>query len=167
MHIPPYHKKESWQRFFIGMFFGGIIAYCIFIYMYGSMYERLVEQNLNLQSELTELEKQNEVLLQDKKDLDEKSKESYTIDSIEINITNKKQLRLERLIVHQLEEMIKQEINHIIGQDISVVAENDQLLLSTIENKTFSIDDLNYYFEIQQLTIAKKVKITAKAKISS
>lgn len=166
MHIPPYYKKKSWQRFFIGAFIGAVIAYCIFIFMYGSMYERLFEHNLDLQSELTELEKQNEALLQDKKDLNEKSKAPVTVDGIEIHITNEKQLRLDRLIIHQLEEMMKQEIDHIIGQDISVVAESDRLLLSTIENKAFSIDDFTYSFEISKLTISKTVKITAKAKMS-
>src|SRR5690625_1401761 len=167
MHIPPYYKKKSWQRFLVGAFIGAVIAYFITIFMYGSMYERLVERNLDLQSQITELEKQNEVLLQDKKDLNEKSKAEITVDGIEIKIKNEKQLRLDRLITHQLEEMIKQEIDHIIGQDISVVAESDQLILSTIENKAFTVDEFTYYFEVSKLTISETVKITAEAKVST
>src|SRR5690625_7505190 len=157
MHIPPYYKKKSWQRFLVGAFIGAVIAYFITIFMYGSMYERLVEHNLDLQSQITELEKQNEVLLQDKKDLNEKSKAEITVDGIEIKIKNEKQLRLDRLITHQLEEMIKQEIDHIIGQDISVVAERNQLILSTSENKAFTVDEFTYYFEIGRASCREKV----------
>lgn len=58
MHIPPYHKKKSWQRFFVGTFFGGVIAYCILLYMYGSMYENLLKQNLELHSQVSTLKNQ-------------------------------------------------------------------------------------------------------------
>lgn len=60
MHIPPYYKKESWQRFFIGAFFGAVIAYVIIMYMYGSMYEKLYEENVNFASQVNDLKKQNE-----------------------------------------------------------------------------------------------------------
>lgn len=165
MHIPPYHKRKSWQHFFVGVFAGAVIAYCIVLFMYGTMYEQLLANNLELQSQLTEIKSQNDALLQDKKDLNEKSKEPITVNKIEVIFTNAEQLRLDRLIIHQLEDMIKEEINHIIGQDINIVAESDKLLLSTIENKAFSIDDFTYYFEVLKLTISPDVKISVKAKV--
>src|SRR5699024_5652722 len=124
MHIPPYYKKKSWQRFLVGAFIGAVIAYFITIFMYGSMYERLVEHNLDLPSKLTELENRNEVLFRDKKDLNVESKAEVPVDGIDIKIKNEKQLRLGRLVTHQLDEMIDQEIDDIIGQDIPVVAES-------------------------------------------
>ncbi|MFD1038112.1 sporulation membrane protein YtrI [Virgibacillus byunsanensis] len=167
MHIPPYHKKPSWQRFLIGIVIGGIIAYCIVIFMYGAMYERLLEQNLDLQSQVTELKNQNEALLEDKEDLDEKAKEPLVINTVEVKITNEEQLRLDRLIIHQLEEMVKQEISHVIGQDINVIDKSDQLLISTIENKGFTVDDFTYYFDVSKLTISQTVKLTVEAKVSN
>src|SRR5699024_11812093 len=90
----------------------------------GKMYERLLEKNYNLKSHISELESQNEALLEDKKDLDEKTKEPVTVERIEISITNDKQLRLDRLIIHQLEDMIRKEIDHIIGEDIEIIADS-------------------------------------------
>lgn len=166
MHIPPFYKRRTWQCFFIGIFFGSVISYCILLYMYGSMYENLYEHNLNLESRVLELKNQNDALLKDKRTSDEKEIQSMTIDKIEIYITNEQQLQLDRLIIHQLEEEIKKEINHIIGQDIMTISEADLLLQSTIENKRFTVDDFTYAFEIEKLTIAHIVKITLKAKLA-
>lgn len=166
MHIPPYYKMKSWQHFIIGICTGALIAYSIFIFMYGTMYEKLYENNLELQSKVNELKNHNDSLLQDKKDSAEKGKEQLTVERIEIQIINQEELHLDRLIIHQLDTMIKQEINHIIGQDIRIVSESDRLLLSSIENKAFSIDDFTYFFEIRRLTISDTVKLIMYAKIS-
>ncbi|MBR3119554.1 sporulation membrane protein YtrI [Oceanobacillus profundus] len=159
MHIPPYHKKPSWQLFFAGAFIGGIIAYFILIYMYGTMYEELLAENLELSSQVNDLKEQNAALLQDKEDLSEKSEEPLTINSISVTIVDGERLKLDRLIEHQLEEMVKEQISHIIGQEISIIDKSDQLLQSTIENKGFTIDDFTYYFEVKKLTISTDLKI--------
>ena len=159
MHIPPYHKKPSWQLFFAGAFIGGIIAYFILIYMYGTMYEELLVENLELSSQVNDLKEQNAALLQDKEDLSEKSEEPLTINSISVTIVDGERLKLDRLIEHQLEEMVKEQISHIIGQEISIIDKSDQLLQSTIENKGFTIDDFTYYFEVKKLTISTDLKI--------
>lgn len=166
MHIPPYYKKKSWQHFIIGICTGVLVAYSIFIFMHGSMYEQLYENNLELQSQVNELKSHNDSLLKDKKESVAKSKAKLTIDRIEILITNQEELKLDRLIIHQLDKMIKQEINHLIGQDIKIVSESDQLLLSTIENKSFSVDDFTYFFEVERLTISDTIKLVMYAKIS-
>src|SRR5690625_7599363 len=90
------------------------------------------------QSKVSELKNHNDSLLQDKKALDEKSKQQPIVERIDISITNQEELRLDRLIVYQLDHMIKQEISHIIGKDIKTISESDQLLLSAIENTAFS-----------------------------
>lgn len=85
MHIPPYHKKATWQRFFIGTVIGAILSYGVYLYIYGSLYEQLLEENLELEAEVTELERQNEALTQDKEDLDEQTQQPITVETIEIN----------------------------------------------------------------------------------
>lgn len=166
MHIPPYHKRPSWQLFIVGAAFGAIISYFVLIFMYGTMYEKLVEENLELTSEKNELSRQNKALLEDNENLNEKTNEEPTIDTIEINITNGEQLKLDRLIIHELEEMIKEELNHIVGQEINTIADNDFLIERLVENKRFTVDDFTYYFDIKKLTISKVVKITLNAKLT-
>src|SRR5699024_6022084 len=103
MHFPPYHKQKSWQRFFAGCCIGAILSYAIFIYMYGSMYEKLFEENVHLESKVDELKDQNEALLQDKKDLNKEKSEKATVEEIEIDISNKEELEIDRLLIHELE----------------------------------------------------------------
>ncbi|ASN05009.1 sporulation membrane protein YtrI [Virgibacillus necropolis] len=165
MHIPPYYKKKSWQRFLVGTFFGAVIGYCVLLYMYGNMYEDLLEQTIELQSKVDALQDQNKALLQDKEDLNQQTKESDTVKTIEISISNEAELKMDKLIVHQLEVLIKEEISHIIGQDVDTVAESIELLESTIENKSFDVDDMTYKFTTIKTSITDEVKLTLEAEI--
>jgi len=163
IHLPPYHKIPTWQRFFAGVFFGAIIAYIVLLYMYGSMYEDLLIENSELQSQVSELENQNEALLEDREELNE----PLTVETIEITITNAEELRMDRLIVHQLEELMKEEINHLVGAEVSNLANSDQLILSTIENKEFAIDDFSYYFDVSLLIIGPRVDLNVEARLTN
>lgn len=166
MHIPPLFKKRSWQIFIIGLCFGGVITYGIIMYMYGVMYEKLLEENLFLQEEIVELMNRNESLLKDQELLDEKHSKLMRIETIEVEIKDEDTIDFDRLALLQLKQSIKREVDHIIGKNIETISESDQLLISSIENKPFKLDDFFYYFRVYQLTIAKDVKITVQAKLS-
>ncbi|GAB3791905.1 sporulation membrane protein YtrI [Virgibacillus kimchii] len=167
MHIPPFYKKATWQRFFAGALIGGILSYAIFLYMYGSMFEEMLAQNRAFQSEITDLENQNEALIQDKEELHEDADKVLKIETIEVSIANSEELRLDRLLIHDLEEMVKWEINHIIGQDLSIIGQSDMLLVSTIENKEYTIDDFRYELEVKLLTIWETTRITVEASLTN
>lgn len=166
MHIPPYHKKKSVQRFLAGTFAGAVIAYLLFVYMHGSMYSHLLEENRDLKSEVTELRNQNEALLEDNENLGEKSKEPIKVETIDITITNEEDLS-DSLIIHDLEELIREEITHIVGKNVSIISESDDLLKATIEGKDFTVDDFTYQFTVETLVIHQTVKIAVKADISN
>ncbi|MFC4556672.1 sporulation membrane protein YtrI [Virgibacillus kekensis] len=165
MHIPPYHRKPSWQRFLVGTFIGAILSYFIFVYMHGNIVEGLLAENKELDSQITELKKKNETLTKDNEN--KQSNEPVTVEEIEIEILNREELRLNRLTVLDLVGLIKEEIDHIIGEDISTLAENDRLLKSTIQNKDFQLDDFTYNFSVETLTISRTVKIEVEAEISN
>jgi|SRR5690625_5072901 len=164
MHIPPYHKKRSWQILLVGILIGSIVAYIVFAFMYGKMYENLLTKNVQMKSKLTELERQNEALLQDKEDLEEKK--HHTIQTLQIDFSNSEELQLDRLIIHELEDLIKQEIGYIIGKDIQSLSDHDDLLITVIENKVVTIDDFSYQFEVQKLFISEKLKVLLKIKLA-
>lgn len=158
MHISPYHKKKSVQRFLLGCFTGICIAYLLFTYMHGKMYEDILVDKLMLDTKVSELERQKEVLLHDKEHLEEKA--IPKIEAISIQFQNSEQLLLDRLITHQFESIIKQELADIIGKQIDSLANNDELLISLIENKQYTIDSLTYEFEVRKLSISSTVKLT-------
>lgn len=163
MHVSPYHKKRTIQIFLLGMLAGAVIAYIVLIFMYGKMYESLMAENIKLSSEIQDLKRRNEALLQDKESLEERN---FIIQSIEIEFSNAEELRMDRLMIHQLENLIKNEIDQIIGKEIDSVADNDELLITVIENKTFTIDDLSYEFEVVKMSITEKLRITLEASLT-
>lgn len=165
MHIPPYYKKESWQRFLAGVFIGGVIAYIVFLFMYGNLTERWVEENIKLHSQISKLEREYKLLSKDKAELDRQSKEKIEVRSIEIEFTNDKKLKIDKLIAIQLKDLIKDQISNIIGNDISNVTQNRNLLISAIENKHYKIDDFTYTVKIQHLTISSTMFITIQINI--
>jgi hypothetical protein len=121
------------------------------------MYEQALSDKIQLQTDLSELKQQNKALLQDKESLEEATEP--TILNISITFTNSDELRLDRLITHQLEDLLKSELSTLIGKDVDSIIESDTLLTTLIENKTLTIDDLSYQFEVRKLFISKHLRI--------
>ncbi len=167
MHIPPHYKRPSWQRFLLGVVTGAFFAYLLLIFMYGTMYEQIVHENSTLRASNKELTKYNEALIEDQEEAEERQKAPYTIERIQIDIENEKELRLDRLAIHQLEELLIEEIDIVIGKSVSSVAENNVLLIAAIENKTFKVDDFTYTFTVKKFILYATVLITLEAKIAS
>jgi len=157
MHIPPYHRKRSWQIFAIGLFAGSIIAYIVFVFMYGKLYGDALTNYLELEAEMKDLQRQNETLLHDKEQLQLETQ--FTIQSIDIHIVNSKQFRFDRLTIHQLTSLIKDELEDIIGKDVKSVAENTDLIANLIEKSSFTIDDLSYSFTIKKIVITETIEL--------
>lgn len=168
MHVPSYHKKPGWQRFLVGVFFGGLITYWVVLFMYGTMYERLIKENSELQNALTDANSRIEVLMKDNESLDEKSRQPATIEGIQLEILNATDLKIDPLLQTQLEGLVKGEIKDIIGKDVKSIADSDSLIFSSIENKTYVVDDFTYSFDIERLIlVAPTVRIVVIAKISN
>ncbi len=158
MHIPPYYKRESWQRFLAGNFVGAIIAFFVFVYMYGQLYEGWVEENLELHAKLQEITANYEALQESNKELDQRYQQKTAISSIEIEISNQKKLNLDDLIIREFEEAVKQEINEVIGKEVDSLSENYSFLIHTIENKTYKIDEFAYQAQVDHLFITETLK---------
>lgn len=167
MHIPAYYKKKEVQYFFSGAVIGAIIAYIIFLYMYGSQTERWIEENIQLHSKINDLERENQTLSKDKENLQSKTKENLTIQKIDVKLLNAEQLKLDRFVVYQLTESIKEELGSLIGKTIPSVSENESLVFAAIENKTFSVDDFSYDAKITTLTISQTLRVKVNIQIAN
>ncbi|MUV39333.1 Sporulation membrane protein YtrI [Lentibacillus sp. JNUCC-1] len=165
MYVPPQLKKIHWQHAFIGVVFGGIIAYGIVMFMYGTMYEDLMEENLRLKAQITDLNAKNKSLKQDQEDKEEENKQHLEVQTISVKFSNSQQLRLDRLTTYQLEELVKAEIDHLIGHNLETVGENANLVVSTIENKTYHVDDVDYFFEVDRIILSQKLSLLLKIKM--
>lgn len=165
MHIPPYHKKRSWQVFALGVLTGSIIAYLILIFMYGEMYANLLTEMTELRAEKQQLEHQNEALLRDKEQLQQESE--WIVQSIEIEFTNSKEFRFDRLTTHELSSQILDELKDIIGKDVKTVSENSALIESLIEKSVYTIDELSYSFEIKKIVFSEIVLLELQIKFAT
>src|SRR5699024_10391782 len=76
------------------------------------------------------------------------------------------ELKLDTFTTHKLEDLIKKEIDHLIGQDIQILSESEELLISAIENKEYQVDDFSYHFKITKLIISTHIKITVEAELT-
>lgn len=166
MHIPPYHKRPSWQRFLAGVSLGTIIGYIIFIYMFGQLQEKWIEENLALRSELQDLKQTYENLRKNHEALDQQTKEGIQVAELNIELLNLEELRLEndRIMIHQLEEAIRTEAAHAIGRSVDEIASSVDLLISTIENKTINIDDFKFQAEVKRIIVYETIHLSIELK---
>ncbi|WP_027964262.1 sporulation membrane protein YtrI [Halalkalibacillus halophilus] len=167
MHLPPLHKKKNWQRVFIGFIFGVMCGYMIFLYMYGVHTERWIESNLEVREQLHKVEQENELLKRDQDDFNKESEEKLTIQSIEVEWLNEEDLGLDRFTTRALEESIHQELNSIMGQNIASVSEQRLILIRAIENKLYTVRDLNYTLTIDHITIAPTLILSINIAVDS
>lgn len=163
MHFPPFYKAKSYQIFILGALSGALIAYLILLYMHGKMYEEVLIEQVELKMEIKEIKKQNEILIDDKEEMEAQS--TATVKGIQIDFQNAEELKFDRLSTLQLENMIKSELANVIGKTIQSVSESDDLLMTVIENKTFTIDDYSYQFEVKKISISEQIKISLEGEI--
>lgn len=157
MHIPPFYKRRSWQHFLLGIIAGGVISYLLLLYIYGEMYHGLHVRHAKLSTELQDVRRQNEALQQDK---NEQTSEAQTIDKITIRFAPNEKVRLNRLQLIALEDMIKEELQPIIGRKTESVIENEQLIITMLENKQFTIDNNIYEVKTTKLFITNEITWT-------
>lgn len=159
MHIPPYFKFKDWQLLLVGMFIGALIGYLVFIYMYGELMEKRIEENLRLRTERQELQLAYETLEENLTELNEKYQQKLVINAIDIIITNADRFKLDRFILHELEELIKEEVSDILGSEVATINENYPLLIKMVENKKYEIDGFTYQAYIKHLFINEQSEI--------
>ncbi|SEO85167.1 hypothetical protein SAMN04488134_11454 [Amphibacillus marinus] len=159
MHVPPYYKRKDWQRFMVGVFVGGMIGYLVFLFMYGEIMERFIEENLRVRTERQELQLAYDTLEQNLTDLNQKYQEQLTINSIKIVINNAEVFKLDRFMLHELGELIKAEVNDIIGKEVVTLNDYYPILIRMIENKAYKIDGFSYQAKVAQLFINEQTEI--------
>ena len=135
MHIPPYYRKPSWQRFFSGMVVGAGLSWCIFLYMHGVMLEEKSAEISKLSSELKDEKNKVKIWQDDYKALNKKSLEQLTIQDIKVKITNGAKYDLDTLAVLQVEEEIREDLTYFIAKDLEFVYKSRDLITKIIKNK--------------------------------
>ncbi|GAK09687.1 sporulation membrane protein YtrI [Geomicrobium sp. JCM 19038] len=169
MRIPPYYKRPGWQRFLAGLFIGVVIGWGLFIFQYGQVYERTIIELRKNELTINQLESQIDLLLareQEQEDLDEDQKR-VEVETIEIHFTNERESRLSELALYDLRQQAVDELEPLLHQNLESVAEQQELVIRTLENKRFVVNEQQFSLEVTRAIFYKKIDLHTEIVIES
>ncbi|WP_088068591.1 sporulation membrane protein YtrI [Gottfriedia luciferensis] len=164
MKAPPERLSQGWAKFFVGIFFGFVISWLVFIYMYGVTEEEQVKQISELQMINKDLIRDKNILIESTERLNKENKRNLTVQEIRVTILNSKQYNLNVFTTHQLISDVKNDLSHLLTQDIKSVSQNRELLRRAVENKVYIKDDRRFKLEIDTIYFDTVLEITLKIK---
>ncbi|MGP4062571.1 sporulation membrane protein YtrI [Halobacillus sp. H74] len=163
MHFPHYHKKKEWRRLFAGIVLGAVIGYAVFIYIHGELQEKYTEEHIEMTAKMSELEAKYEGLLNNQEQgTDQKP---LTVTDLAVSYTNAKKLEVDLLTQHQLTTLVKDQLSTIPGKDITVIADQVDLMISTVENKNYVVDDFTYELKVTRLIVSEVITLNLEIKL--
>ncbi|PEJ57872.1 MULTISPECIES: sporulation membrane protein YtrI [unclassified Bacillus (in: firmicutes)] len=164
MKAPPERLSHAWAKFFVGIFFGFIISWLVFIYMYGVTEEEQVKQISELKMLNNEYLRDKNILIENTERLNKENKRNLTVQEIKVTILNSKQYNLNLFTQNQIISDVKNDLSHLLTQDIKSVSQNRELLRRAIENKVYIKDDRRFKLEIDTIYFDTVLEITLKIK---
>src|SRR5690606_15537794 len=159
MRVPTYYQKPGWQRFFAGVVIGALISWFIFLYQFGVLQEKQIQNITEQEAEIDDLKKSNEILIEDAKKLNEENKNKLKIQDFDITFANRKNVNLSSLDLHMLKSAVLEDLNSLIGQDIQTLSKSKELLYRTIENRDYELDDKTYKLKIHTVFVDTTLEI--------
>ncbi|MEH7348885.1 sporulation membrane protein YtrI [Gottfriedia acidiceleris] len=164
MKAPPEQLSHAWAKFFVGIFFGFIISWLVFIYFYGVTEEEQVKQISELKMLNKEYLRDKNIFFENMERMNKEKKRNLTVQEIKVTILNYKQYNLNEFTNLQLVNDVKDDLSNLLTQDIKSVSQNRELLRRAIENKVYIKDDRRFKLEIDTIYFDTVLEITLKIK---
>lgn len=159
MRIPPLYRKPSMQRLLAGMAIGGLVSWCIFLFIFG-VWQEEYSKKIKKQSDLIkELEEDKKIWQEEFQKLNDKTQEQLTVQEIEVKITNFSRYKLDTYSVYEMENKIKEDLNDIEAKDIETVYKSRNLIKKTVENKILKANDKRYQVKITEMIVYTTISI--------
>ena len=159
MRIPPLYRKPSWQRFFAGMAVGGVISWCIFLYIYGVWQEKNTELIRTQVKKIIDLNEEKKIWQEEYKQINKRNIEQLTVQKINIRISNSEKYKLDSLSVLETEDSVRDDISMMIAKDIETVYKSKDLLKKIIENKQIKLNDKRYKLKVKEMVFYTNLSI--------
>ncbi|MEA3320885.1 MAG: hypothetical protein U9Q88_12830 [Bacillota bacterium] len=158
MRVPPYNRDPGWQRFFSGVVLGAIIGWLIFMLMYGVTLEKNIGDLIKYKEEVRSYKNRIHILTEDNDKLKEE-KDQLKIEDFKISIINHEKYMLNSFSRSSIIARITEDLNDQVSRDVASIKDNRQLLIKVIENKSYTLDDKQYYFEVDFLYIDTTIEM--------
>ncbi|UOQ47157.1 hypothetical protein MUN88_13855 [Gracilibacillus caseinilyticus] len=145
-----------------GVCIGAIVGYFVFIYMFGELQQKWIEEKLAMQGELQDLQHSYDTLLKNHQQLDQETKDGIQIQELEIEFLNLEELNIDndRPMVQQLEQVLRTEASNAIGKSVDDLSSSIDLLISTIENKVINIDDFRFQATVSRIIVGETLRLS-------
>jgi len=153
MRIPPLYRRPSWQRFFAGTAVGGVISWCVFIYIYGVWLEDHTALIKSQKQDIVDLKEEMKIWQEEYKEMNKRSIEQLTVQKINVKIANAEKYRLDSLSVLETEDSVKDDISMMLAKDIDTVYKSKELIKKIIHNKTVKVNDKRYKLQVKEIVI--------------
>lgn len=151
MRMPSNIARPGWLRFFAGIIIGGILGWVFFLFQYGQNYENLIVHRIQQDLKIETQQERIEQLVSEQRTQNEENQKKLTIQQIEVHITNENELALDQLTRYEIRQKVLSELAYLERKDIESVHNIKELMIRTIENKIFPIDDKRYRVHINEL----------------
>lgn len=151
MRFPPHYRRPNWQRFFAGLAIGILIGWFFFLYQFGSIHQHLTAEIIKKQLMIEEQAETIDILRSNEKKLNEENEQKLTIQQVQVSFLNAKKHYLNELALYELKQQLLKEIKYLEGKNIATIASTKEMLIKTIENKVFTIDERRFQLKTKQL----------------
>ncbi len=164
MRIPDFYQNVGWQRFFSGIFVGSLVAWFIFLHMYGVLQEEQAQKIIILQDEIKDMKGDMNLWQQDYMERNKENANKLIIEKIKIDITNAEKTHLGEYSKFQIEESVKENIHHLVAKDIETAYQSREILKKAIENKIYVVNNLRYEVRVREIlfftTLSVNLEVT-------
>jgi hypothetical protein len=155
--IPHHYRRKGYQRFFGGLIIGFIGGWMSFLLSFGGLQEDYITKIKQLQLEKDELKDQNQALLEDPVRLNEENIKNLIIEEVVVYFDKESHDEIDKLPLHNLENVIKADLEIVLQKDVESVATNTKLIRQLLENRIFKIDDESYQVKVSELHLYTKL----------
>ena len=161
MRIPPYYKSPAVQRIFAGMVIGGVISWCIFVFIFGVWQERYSTEIKTQKATIEDLEKEKKIWQEEFSQQNKSTEEKLTVENlvVKINSKDKEKYNIKPFNAIEMEDAIKEDLTAIIAKDLDMVYKSRALLKKSIENKVVTTDKKRYKFKVTELIVYTTVHV--------
>lgn len=165
MRIPTFYRVKQLQHFFAGIAFGAAAGWLVFLLLFGIMQERQINTIIEQQAEIKDLQDQIELFQKDIEEINQQNEKQLLIKKIELQLINKDAMKLNELESFELEKMAVHYLNQLLlNKQVETVSKNKELLISTLENKQFTLEKQRYALKVKQLYLYTTVEFFVEIK---
>ncbi|HET7616165.1 MAG TPA: sporulation membrane protein YtrI [Bacillales bacterium] len=159
MRIPQHFHTPGWQRFTSGLIIGIIIGWVFFVVISGETEDNQLTMISKQKATIKQLQKELKTWQEESNEKNKKIEKKLTIQSIDVEFADDQDSGLGKSELYDLQGEVKDQLSSIIRQDIETVAENRQLIMHLIENKTYTIEKNKYQLKVVTLVVYSTMQV--------